>query len=108
MTDSTANFTDEQILSMNPQVLEQEIDRAVDEQYGAPQQEPQNYEQQQPQEGEQEQQQYVDPQVMEDTYRQIFAPFKAAGREFQVRDVNEAKTFSGKLFSYSNGADRQI
>lgn len=101
MTDSTANFTDEQILSMNPQVLEQEIDRAVDEQYGAPQQEPQGYEQQQPQEGEQGQQQYVDPQVMEDTYRQIFAPFKAAGREFQVRDVNEAISLMQKGVDYT-------
>lgn len=101
MTDSTANFTDEQILSMNPQVLEQEIDRAVDEQYGAPQQEPQNYEQQQPQEGEQGQQQYVDPQVMEDTYKQIFAPFKAAGREFQVRDVNEAISLMQKGVDYT-------
>ena len=101
MTDSTANFTDEQILSMNPQVLEQEIDRAVDEQYGTPQQEPQGYEQQQPQEGEQEQQQYVDPQVMEDTYKQIFAPFKAAGREFQVRDVNEAISLMQKGVDYT-------
>lgn len=101
MTDSTANFTDEQILSMNPQVLEQEIDRAVDEQYGTPQQESQNYEQQQPQESEQEQQQYVDPQVYKDTYEQIFAPFKAAGREFQVRDVNEAISLMQKGVDYT-------
>lgn len=101
MTDSTANFTDEQISSMNPAVLEQEINRAVDEQYGISQQEPQNYEQQQPQEGEQEQQQYVDPQVMEDTYKQIFAPFKAAGREFQVRDVNEAISLMQKGVDYT-------
>lgn len=101
MTDSTADFTDEQILSMNPQVLEQEIDRAVDEQYSVPQQEPQNYEQQQPQEGEQEQQQYVDPQVYKDTYDHIFAPFKAAGREFQVRDVNEAISLMQKGVDYT-------
>ena len=101
MTDSTANFTDEQISSMNPAVLEQEISNAVDEQYGIPQQDSQNYEQQQPQEGEQEQQQYVDPQVMEDTYKQIFAPFKAAGREFQVRDVNEAISLMQKGVDYT-------
>ena len=101
MTDSTADFTDEQISSMNPQVLEQEINNVVDEQYSVPQQEPQNYEQQQPQEGEQGQQQYVDPQVMEDTYRQIFAPFKAAGREFQVRDVNEAISLMQKGVDYT-------
>lgn len=101
MTDSTADFTDEQISSMNPQVLEQEINHVVDEQYGAPQQEPQNYEQQQPQEGEQEQQQYVDPQIYKDTYDHIFAPFKAAGREFQVRDVSEAISLMQKGVDYT-------
>ena len=103
MTDSTANFTDEQIQSMNPQVLEQEINKAVDEQYGVPQQQDysQNYEQQ-PQEGqEQQQQQYVDPQVLQDTYNHIFAPFKAAGREFQVRDVNEAVSLMQKGVDYT-------
>lgn len=103
MTDSTANFTDEQIQSMDPQVLEQEINKAVDEQYGVPQQQDysQNYEQQ-PQEGqEQQQQQYVDPQVLQDTYNHIFAPFKAAGREFQVRDVNEAVSLMQKGVDYT-------
>ena len=101
MTDSTADFTDEQISSMNPTVLEQEISNAVDERYGTPQQDSQNYEQQQPQEGEQGQQQYVDPQVMEDTYKQIFAPFKAAGKEFQVRNINEAISLMQKGVDYT-------
>ena len=101
MTDFTANFTDEQISSMNPNVIEQEADKIEDEIQQEQFQEQQGYEQQQPQEGEQGQQQYVDPQVMEDTYRQIFAPFKAAGREFQVRDVNEAISLMQKGVDYT-------
>ena len=101
MTDFTANFTDEQISSMNPDVIEQEADNIENEIQQQQFQEQQGYEQQQPQEGEQGQQQYVDPQVMEDTYRQIFAPFKAAGREFQVRDVNEAISLMQKGVDYT-------
>ena len=101
MTDFTANFTDEQMNSMSPAVIEQEADKIEAEIQRQPMQDPQNYEQQQPQEGEQGQQQYVDPQVMEDTYRQIFAPFKAAGREFQVRDVNEAVSLMQKGVDYT-------
>ena len=102
MTDSTADFTDEQIESMNPQVLEQEIDKAVDEQYGAPQQDNQYGYEQNSQEGEQQQQeQYVDPQVYKDTYDRITAPFKAAGREFQVRNVDEAISLMQKGVDYT-------
>ena len=101
MTDFTANFTDEQMNSMSPAVIEQEADKIEAEIQQQPMQGSQDYEQQQPQEGEQGQQQYVDPQVMEDTYRQIFAPFKAAGREFQVRDVNEAVSLMQKGVDYT-------
>lgn len=99
---STDDFTDEQIESMNPQVLEQEIDKAVDEQYGAPQQNNQYGYEQNSQEGEQQQQeQYVDPQVYKDTYDRITAPFKAAGREFQVRNVDEAISLMQKGVDYT-------
>ena len=102
MTDFTANFTDEQISSMSPAVIEQEANKIEAEMQQQPMQDSQNYEQQQPQEGEQgQQQQYVDPQIMEDTYKQIFAPFKAAGREFQVRDVNEAISLMQKGVDYT-------
>ena len=97
MTDSTADFTDEQIESMNPNVLEQEIDKAVDEQYGT---QPQ-YTEQNLQEGEQQQEQYVDPQIYKDTYDRITAPFKAAGREFQVRNVDEAISLMQKGVDYT-------
>lgn len=99
---STDDFTDEQIESMNPQVLEQEIDKAVDEQYGAPKQNNQYGYEQNSQEGEQQQQeQYVDPQVYKDTYDRITAPFKAAGREFQVRSVDEAISLMQKGVDYT-------
>ena len=101
MTDFTANFTDEQISSMNPNVIEQEADKVENEIQQEQFQEQQGYEQQQPQEGEQGQQQYVDPQIYKDTYDQIFAPFKAAGREFQVRDVNEAVSLMQKGVDYT-------
>ena len=101
MTDFTANFTDEQISSMNPDVIEQEADKIENEIQQEQFQEQQGYEQQQPQEGEQAQQQYVDPQIYKDTYDQIFAPFKAAGREFQVRDVNEAVSLMQKGVDYT-------
>ena len=101
MTDSTADFTDEQIEQMNPNVLMNEIDKIDNNQYNVPQQDiSQDYSQ--PQEGqEQQQEQYVDPQVLQDTYKQIFAPFKAAGREFQVRDVNEAISLMQKGVDYT-------
>ena len=99
---STDDFTDEQIESMNPQVLEQEIDKTVDEQYGAPQQNNQYGYEQNSQEGEQQQQeQYVDPQIYKDTYDRITAPFKAAGREFQVRSVDEAISLMQKGVDYT-------
>ena len=103
MEDFTANFTDEQMNSMNPAVIEQEADKIEAEIQQQQFQEQQGYEQQQqqPQEGEQGQQQYVDPQVYKDTYDQIFAPFKAAGREFQVRDVNEAVSLMQKGVDYT-------
>lgn len=100
MTDSTADFTDEQIDSMDPAVLEQEINKAVDQQYGQIQ--PQYGEQNLQSEGqEQEQEQYVDPQVYKDTYDRITAPFKAAGREFQVRNVDEAISLMQKGVDYT-------
>jgi len=102
MEDFTANFTDEQMNSMSPAVIEQEADKIENEIQQQPMQDSQNYEQQQqPQEGEQGQQQYVDPQIYKDTYDQIFAPFKAAGREFQVRDVNEAVSLMQKGVDYT-------
>ena len=100
MTDSTADFTDEQIDSMDPAVLEQEINKAVDQQYGQiqPQYDEQNL---QPEGQEQEQEQYVDPQIYKDTYDRITAPFKAAGREFQVRNVDEAISLMQKGVDYT-------
>jgi hypothetical protein len=103
MEDFTANFTDEQMNSMDPAVIEQEANKIEGEIQQQQFQDQQGYEQQQqqPQEGEQGQQQYVDPQVYKDTYDQIFAPFKAAGREFQVRDVNEAVSLMQKGVDYT-------
>ena len=105
MTDSTADFTDEQIQSMDPNVLVNEIDKVVDENYGQgqPQYDTNQYDPNQvSQEGEQQQQQqYVDPQVYKDTYDRITAPFKAAGREFQVRNVDEAISLMQKGVDYT-------
>ena len=105
MTDSTADFTDEQIQSMDPNVLVNEIDKVVDENYGQgqPQYDTNQYDPNQvSQEGGQEQQQqYVDPQVYKDTYDRITAPFKAAGREFQVRNVDEAISLMQKGVDYT-------
>jgi hypothetical protein len=104
MEDFTANFTDEQMNSMDPAVIEQEANKIEGEIQQQQFQDQQGYEQQQqqPQEGEQgQQQQYVDPQVYKDTYDHIFAPFKAAGREFQVRDVNEAISLMQKGVDYT-------
>ena len=101
MTDSTADFTDEQIDAMNPRILEEEAAKAEAGLYNQPQDNQYDFNQNS-QEGEQQQQeQYVDPQVYKDTYDRITAPFKAAGREFQVRNVDEAISLMQKGVDYT-------
>ena len=50
----------------------------------------------------QEQQQELNPEIYRQTYEKIYAPFKANGKEFQVRNVDEAISLMQKGFTSEN------
>lgn len=49
----------------------------------------------------QEQQQELDPEIYRQTYEKIYSPFKANGKEFQVRNVDEAISLMQKGVDYT-------
>lgn len=49
----------------------------------------------------QEQQQELDPEIYKQTYEKIYSPFKANGKEFQVRNVDEAISLMQKGVDYT-------
>lgn len=49
----------------------------------------------------QEQQQELNPEIYRQTYEKIYAPFKANGKEFQVRNVDEAISLMQKGVDYT-------
>ena len=111
-------ISDEDFLKVNPEDVMQEIDRQV-ESYGQSQQsinEPSNveptqdtYTNQNPNEIPQEQQQVegqpdnnsIDPRVAEEAYKFIMEPFKASGREFQLKDFHDARTLMQQGIDYT-------
>ena len=54
-----------------------------------------------PQQVEQVPQENIDPAVYEEAYKRITAPFKASGKEFQVRNIDEAITLMQKGVDYT-------
>lgn len=103
------SISDEDFENLDDNTVMQEIDSQVDALYSQPQEqyqgqyrEPENnidpsgsYEQQQ------EYTQQVDPNVYKETYDKLFSPFKADGKEFQIRDINEAISLMQKGVDYT-------
>lgn len=103
--DNEPVISDEQWNSVSPEEAMQRIDAEVArydaELHGYPQQETQQSpEGAQSQEG-QEQQQYVDPNIYKEAYDYIMQPFKAAGKEFQLRDFHEARSLMQQGIDYT-------
>lgn len=105
---------DEQFEAMTPEQAMQNIDNYIAQNYGnqipdqqqqqeQPQQEQQNFngEDSQQQYVEQPQQQEVNPEVYKEAYDYIMQPFKAAGKEFQLRDFHEARGLMQQGIDYT-------
>lgn len=117
MYDDTT-ISDEDFLKVSPEDVMREIDKQV-ESYGQSQQsvnEPSNvepaqdtYTNQNPNGVPQEQQQVegqsdntsIDPRIAEEAYRFIMEPFKASGREFQLKDFHDARTLMQQGIDYT-------
>lgn len=117
MYDDTT-ISDEDFLKVNPEDVMREIDKQV-ESYEQSQQsvnEPSNveptqdtYTNQNPNGVPQEQQQVegqsdnnsIDPRVAEEAYKFIMEPFKASGREFQLKDFHDARTLMQQGIDYT-------
>jgi hypothetical protein len=108
---------DEQFEAMTPEQAMQNIDNYIAQNYGNQipdqqqqqqqqeqfQQEQQNFngEDSQQQYAEQPQQQEVNPEVYKEAYDYIMQPFKAAGKEFQLRDFHEARGLMQQGIDYT-------
>lgn len=103
------SLSDEEWESIPPEEAMQRIDNYVNglsdnqEQQQQYEQVPQNGEQlqQEQQDNIQQQQQQVDPSVYKEAYDYIMEPFKAAGKEFQLRDFHEARGLMQQGIDYT-------
>ena len=101
-------ISDEEWESISPEEAMQRIDNYVNSFNQDQQPQQQQYEQvpqegeqpQQEQQGQQEQQQ-IDPSVYKEAYDYIMEPFKAAGKEFQLRDFHEARGLMQQGIDYT-------
>ena len=100
-------ISDEEWESISPEEAMQRIDNYVNSfnQDQQPQQQqeytPVPQEGEQPQQEQQEQQQQVDPSIYKEAYDYIMEPFKAAGKEFQLRDFHEARGLMQQGIDYT-------
>lgn len=102
-------MSDEEFEALTPEQAMNNIDNYIANKYGdqtqeQPQQEQQNFNQ----EDSQQQQQYseqpqeeVNPEVYKEAYDYIMQPFKAAGKEFQLRDFHEARGLMQQGIDYT-------
>lgn len=104
----TQSLSDEEWEAIPPEEAMQRIDNYVNSLPNNQEQQQQQYEQvpqngeqpQQEQQGNQQQQQ-VDPNVYKEAYDYIMEPFKAAGKEFQLRDFHEARGLMQQGIDYT-------
>ena len=91
MDNFNSEISDEDFLKASPEDVMNEIDKQVDSYYQSQQSQNPNTEQSVPQEqateGQSEQPtQEIDPSVYKEAYDYIMQPFKASGKDFQLKD----------------------
>ena len=102
-------ISDEEFLKANPEDVMREIDRQVDAYNQQSTNEPNNVEEpqqetyeQNPQYTEQEgQSDSIDPQVATEAYKFIMEPFKASGKDFQLKDYHDARALMQQGIDYT-------
>lgn len=101
------SLSDEEWEAIPPEEAMQRIDNYVNglsgnqEQQQQYEQVPQNGEQAQQEQQVQQEQQQIDPNVYKEAYDYIMEPFKAAGKEFQLRDFHEARGLMQQGIDYT-------
>lgn len=102
-------MTDDEFLAIPPEQAIQNIENYVDDTYGngyVPEQDQSQQSQYEPpvqndEQVQQQEQQEINPEVYKEAYDYIMQPFKAAGKEFQLRDFHEARGLMQQGIDYT-------
>ena len=106
MDNFNSEISDEDFLKASPEDVMNEIDKQVDSYYQSQQSQNPNTEQSVPQEqateGQSEQPtQEIDPSVYKEAYDYIMQPFKASGKDFQLKDFHDARSLMQQGIDYT-------
>jgi hypothetical protein len=102
-----SDMSDEEFLAIPPEQAIQNIENYVDDNYGngSIQEQPQQSQYEPPVQNDeqiqQQEQQEINPEVYKEAYDYIMQPFKAAGKEFQLRDFHEARGLMQQGIDYT-------
>lgn len=106
MDNFNSEISDEDFLKASPEDVMNEIDKQVDSYYQSQQSQNPNTEQSVPQEqtteGQSEQtNNEIDPSVYKEAYDYIMQPFKASGKDFQLKDFHDARSLMQQGIDYT-------
>lgn len=106
MDNFNSEISDEDFLKASPEDVMNEIDKQVDSYYQSQQSQNPNTEQSAPQEqtteGQSEQtNNEIDPSVYKEAYDYIMQPFKASGKDFQLKDFHDARSLMQQGIDYT-------